>query len=138
MHIRDLTSQDEDACALIFARGWAHAFPQHERDIDVETLIRETDGEMVLIAEQDGVILAFAAIYMPDDFLHHLYVDPAVHKMGVGRALIEAARERTGGRLRLRCQDSNTNARAFYAHLGFSEYERGADEYGGWIGLRIA
>jgi ribosomal protein S18 acetylase RimI-like enzyme len=137
MHIRDLTEADEDACALIFARAWAHAFPQHPRDIDRETFLHETDGEVVIVAEQDGVALGFAAVYRPDDFLHHLYVDPTVHRLGVGRALIEAARERTGGGLRLRCQATNVNALGFYAHLGFREYERGRDEYGEWIGLRI-
>jgi ribosomal protein S18 acetylase RimI-like enzyme len=137
MHIRDLTEQDEEACALIFARAWAHAFPQHKREIDRETFLRETDGELVIVAEQDDVVLGFAAIYRPDDFLHHLYVDPAVHAMGVGRALIEAARERTDGSLRLRCQATNVNALGFYAHLGFREHERGSDQFGAWIGLRI-
>ncbi|MBI1185910.1 MAG: GNAT family N-acetyltransferase [Alphaproteobacteria bacterium] len=137
MHIRDLTHDDEEACALIFARAWAHAFPQHARVIDSETFVRETDGEFVIVAEQDDVVLGFAAVYRPDDFLHHLYVDPAVHAMGVGRALIDAARDRTDGRLRLRCQATNAGALGFYRHLGFREHERGADEYGDWVGLRI-
>lgn len=136
VRVRDMTDADESACADIFARAWAHAFPHHVRAIDEDVFLRETDGELVLVAEQDGRVTGFAAIFEPESFLHHLYVDPALHKRGTGRALLDAARARCAARLSLKVQSTNESARAFYAHLGYGEYARGADEYGVWILLK--
>ncbi|MGE0828428.1 MAG: GNAT family N-acetyltransferase [Hyphomonadaceae bacterium] len=141
---RPFATQDVAACAQIFAAAWARAFPAHPRVIDEGVFLRETEGEIIVVAEWNGAIAGFAALWPPEAFVHHLYVAPALHNRGIGRALIAALDARAaltayGARLSLKCQLSNLNARAFYARLGFVEGEaegdRGMDEIGAWVRL---
>lgn len=98
------------------------------RDLD-----RETEGETLLLAELDGRIAGFAAVWEPDAFLHHLYVDPAMQRRGVGRALIDGMRRLCGRPLELKCQANNRAALAFYKKLGFTPGESGISDIGPWI-----
>jgi GNAT superfamily N-acetyltransferase len=123
------------ACTAIFARAWAQTFPAYPRDIDVDAFERETRDEIILIAEDHGAVLGFAAFYAPDNFLHHLFVDPAFQGRGVGAALIGAIKPIAMAPISLKCSVGNTNARAFYARLGFTQGETGEDTYGQWIRL---
>jgi ribosomal protein S18 acetylase RimI-like enzyme len=88
------------------------------------------DGD-VLVAEVDGALAGYVRLVHPTPFpssAHVLYVnglavDPAVQRRGVGRALVEAAkdraRERGMRRLTLRVLAPNEAARALYAACGF-------------------
>ncbi|HVY02039.1 MAG TPA: GNAT family N-acetyltransferase [Caulobacterales bacterium] len=136
LEVRNYRPRDRRRCVEIFAAGWAHAFPHIPRAIDTAAFLAETRDERILVAVDHGALLGFAGIYPPDDFLHHLYVDPPYHGRGVGRALIEGAHDIVAGRLNLKCSISNSNARAFYARLGFSEADYGEDQYGKWVRLR--
>ena len=51
-------------------------------------------------------------------WIDHLYVNPAVHRSGIGSALVRFAQEQQA-ELRLYTFQSNTNARAFYEKHGF-------------------
>jgi GNAT superfamily N-acetyltransferase len=132
-NIRPYAGADRAACALIFARAWASAFPHIPRAIDPEAFDAETRDEIILVAERDGRICGFASLYAPENFLHHLYIEPVFHRSGVGAALVMAARAITTGPLSLKCSVGNLNARAFYARLGFTEGERGEDHLGPWV-----
>ena len=133
--VRNYRPRDRRRCAEIFAAGWAHAFPHIPRAIDKNAFLKETQGERLLVAEDHGAVLGFAGLYLPDDFLHHLYVDPHFHGRGVGHALVDGALDIVAGRLNLKCSLSNTNARAFYARLKFNEGDYGEDQYGDWVRL---
>ncbi len=122
-------------CIAIFQRAWAHAFPHLPREIDRAVFDRETQDEMVLVAEDNRAILGWAGFYRADNFLHHLYVDPPFHGRGAGRALVQAVRAAAMTPVSLKCSLSNTDARAFYARLGFAEADRGEDRYGPWVRL---
>ena len=51
-------------------------------------------------------------------WVDHLYVDPAVHRAGIGSALVRLAQEKQS-ELRLYTFQSNITARAFYEKHGF-------------------
>ena len=51
-------------------------------------------------------------------WIDHLYVDPAMHRQGIGTALVKFA-QTLHPELRLYTFQSNANARAFYEKLGF-------------------
>ena len=51
-------------------------------------------------------------------WIDHLYVDPAVHRAGIGSSLVRLAQEQQS-ELRLYTFQSNVNARAFYEKHGF-------------------
>jgi ribosomal protein S18 acetylase RimI-like enzyme len=131
--VRRASVRDYVTCAAIFARGWAHAFPQLPREITRATFDAETEDEMILVAEDNRALLGWAGFYREDNFLHHLYVDPPFHGRGAGRALVDAVRAAAMAPISLKCSLSNAPARAFYARLGFTEGERGEDQYGAWV-----
>lgn len=51
-------------------------------------------------------------------WIDHLYVDPAIHRAGIGSSLVRLAQEKQS-ELRLYTFQSNVNARAFYEKHGF-------------------
>ncbi|MEZ6188438.1 MAG: GNAT family N-acetyltransferase [Planctomycetota bacterium] len=81
----------------------------------------DTAGERVLVAEDDGGLLGFVALWVPEDFVHHLYVDPRARGRGVGAALLQEALRDVQGRAWLKVDATNTAARAFYRRLGWEE-----------------
>jgi GNAT superfamily N-acetyltransferase len=73
------------------------------------------DGE-VWVAELDGAVAGFVA--WTADEITWMYVDPAVQRRGVGRALVGHVLSRATGPVRLEVLDGNP-ARAFYERVGF-------------------
>lgn len=74
----------------------------------------------VWIAQADAIdgFIAFRA-----GWVHHLYVDPARHRQGLGTALLALAMK-TNAPLRLWVFQRNTGAISFYRACGFREIER--------------
>ncbi|WP_417268210.1 GNAT family N-acetyltransferase [Celeribacter baekdonensis] len=63
---------------------------------------------------------------LPDDrgaFVGGVFVNPTVQGQGIGRALLDHALALKSG-LRLEVYEANTQARGFYASLGFRETGR--------------
>lgn len=134
--IRRAEMEDAPALARILHEGWRRAFIRPNRKVDVPVFLAETEGETVIVAERGKRILGFAAIYEPESFLHHLYVDPRFHRMGVGSTLLNAARALAREPLTLKTQAQNARARAFYAAHDFFATEEGDDGHGPWIRLQ--
>jgi ribosomal protein S18 acetylase RimI-like enzyme len=94
---------------------------------------RESSGESVLVAWADGTIVGFVSVWVPDNFVHHLYVEQSYHRRGVGSGLVKAVLDRFGSPIRLKCETSNEKAIQFYRKMGFLEMERGLAESGPFI-----
>lgn len=80
---------------------------------------KETKGEQLLVAENEGRLCGFAAFYVPAAFVHLLIVAPDAQGQGIGRALLRQLQRGRRKPLRLKCVKSNHAALDFYAHLGF-------------------
>jgi GNAT superfamily N-acetyltransferase len=94
----------------------------------------DTQGEYLLVADHAlSGIVGFVGIWMPENFIHHLYVLPQYHRVGIGRALLEASLKNISRPAKLKCQSANKNACQFYRHLGWREGVQGFDEIGRWI-----
>jgi putative acetyltransferase len=70
----------------------------------------------IWLAEDEGRLIGFAVL--KQDWLDHLYVDPAWHGRGVGKALLTTVRE-DAEELNLWTFQANVQARRFYEHHGF-------------------
>ena len=70
----------------------------------------------IWLAEDEDRLIGFAA--WKEDWLDHLYVDPAWHGRGIGSALLTAVREGVD-ELNLWTFQANTQARRFYERHGF-------------------
>lgn len=97
----------------------------------------DTKGEWVAVALLGGAVSGFLSLWVPERFVHHLYVAPEAQGHGLGRALLDYTCTIHGpGVLRLKCLVQNLPALAFYARLGFVEDgTRGTSERGPWVGL---
>ena len=74
--------------------------------------------QQVLVAEDEaGAILGYLA--REGDWLMHLYVSPGSQGQGIGTALLEAAKARSPGGLRLWVFQPNAGAIRFYERHGF-------------------
>ncbi len=70
------------------------------------------------VVEKDGLVVAFMGI--KKDFIDHLYVDPDHQRQGIGRMLLEQARDLSHDHLWLYTHAANSMARAFYEKNGFA------------------
>ena len=142
--MRDLTirpkeNDDEARCAEIMTQAMRLAFPWVQiAEMDVFAFREVTADEHVLVAEDGGRVLGLAGIYQPGAFLHHLYVDPASHGRGIGRALLAEAVRPAGPCLSLKCQVRNDGARRFYRACGWVEEQPSGErnELGEWLWIR--
>jgi GNAT superfamily N-acetyltransferase len=110
------------AATFAAARGAAMPWlpgPRSEADdrrYIAEYVIGECD---VLVVRREGRPAAFLAL--KDDMVGHLYVRPDAQRIGIGSALLEAAKTRRPTGLRLWVFQRNHGACAFYAGHGFAE-----------------
>jgi ribosomal protein S18 acetylase RimI-like enzyme len=74
----------------------------------------------VWVAVAEGRVAGFIAGSVGDEGgeITWIYVDPALHRRGIGRALVEHFVARSGGPIELEVLDGNA-ARGFYEALGF-------------------
>lgn len=77
----------------------------------------------VWVAELDGAVAGFAAI--APGWLDQLYVDPDCQGIGIGRRLLDLAKERQPDELRLHVFARNARARRFYEVAGFVQIGEG-------------
>lgn len=101
---------------------WKDAASFHHDDFD-----KETEGERILIALCDNRLAGFISIWLPDNFIHHLFVDSAYQNLGIGSNLLQKAIEKTGLPIRLKCLELNIKAVAFYASKGFIPKSKGGE-----------
>jgi len=92
-------------------------------------VLRDQD---VLVAETNGEISGFIAMH--EDMVEHLYVRPDLLRRGIGRALLQRAKERLPSGFRLWVFQQNVPARRFYERHGLParrgdrwQSERGTD-----------
>ncbi len=78
-------------------------------------------NEEVWVDEIHETLVGFVALGSRSgvDFLQHLYVAPQYQRRGVGTGLVERAKERRPGGLRLWVFQGNVGARRFYDRHGF-------------------
>ena len=136
--IRAFAPADASSCTAVLALAGREAFGPVA---DGAAFTAATQGEDILVAESDGIVIGFAAVYTgdaPDYFLHHLYVHPAHSGAGIGAQLLAVVVARFGPHLSLKTQLANTGARRLYARAGWIEdaADSGVDLLGAWLRVR--
>jgi GNAT superfamily N-acetyltransferase len=129
VRVRPATAQDADAIALIHVAARADALPGL-REVhpvhDVRRWVRDRllPGATVEVAEEDGLVVGYAAVRGTGGELEHLYVDPPAQGRGHGGALLDRVLTRAQGPVELWTFQRNARALAFYARHGFAEVRR--------------
>ncbi len=73
------------------------------------------------------------AVWSPDAFIHHLYVDAAYRGRGIGKALLDLAGQTYPSPLSLKCLVKNEAALQFYRVLRWQVVEEGHDALGNYF-----
>ncbi|MBY0270644.1 MAG: GNAT family N-acetyltransferase [Burkholderiales bacterium] len=122
MHIliREFEEPDRDTLRHLYLESRKAAFtwnttrPCKPADFD-----SHTEGEHILVAVANAEIIGFASIWVPDSFLHNLFVHPSFMRKGVGRALLAACNKYFSRTPSLKCLKANVNAVQFYQSQGW-------------------
>ncbi|MBP2167522.1 GNAT superfamily N-acetyltransferase [Erwinia toletana] len=134
MHIRPFTEADRPFLRTLFlASRKASWHWLDSSDWRLEDFDRVTLGEAILVAEEDGHRLGFAAVLNNDNFLHSLFVDPDAQRRGVGSALLQAVEQSFSSTGALKCLAANQAARQFYLQHGWLEVATGEGEQGEYV-----
>jgi putative acetyltransferase len=83
------------------------------------------DGAEIIVADAGNELAGFVSIRRADGHLDQLCVAPARQGCGLARLLLDAARARAPGVIRLEVNADNGRARRFYAREGFVETGQG-------------
>ncbi|TKI06707.1 GNAT family N-acetyltransferase [Martelella alba] len=89
-----------------------------------------TYHEKILVAVEQRHLVGFASLWLPDNFLHNLFVDPHWQQQGIASALLAACYPLCGERMALKCLTRNRRALAFYQRRGWEIISSGTAENG--------
>lgn len=78
----------------------------------------DTKEERIRVAVKDSRVIGFSSLWLPERFIHHLYISPDYLGQGVGSMLMQELKVEHA-KLRLKCMVNNTSAIEFYRHHQF-------------------
>ena len=136
--IREYRPTDTEAVLDVWARASAVAHPflspeflEAERRNIPEVYLPNAE---TWVWEEDGRVVGFLSLLGNE--VGAVFVDPDLHRFGIGRALMDRARA-SRGELEVEVFERNLSGRAFYAKLGFEEMHRTVHEPSGFEVLRL-
>lgn len=119
--IRDASAGESATAIAIWRRAVAatHDFLAPDDLTEIEAMVRGFLPEVPLTfaVDRDGTVAGF--MVLSEGHLDALFIDPAAHGRGAGRALVAHALARFP-RLVTDVNEQNAGAAAFYARLGFT------------------
>ena len=131
--IRECIETDYPALRVIYLLSrketfnWVDPLSFYPDDFD-----KHTEGEKILVAESQNKIAGFVSVWMPDNFIHHLYLHPEYTNRGIGKMLLAAAIEIANKPLTLKCLINNRYALKFYKKQGWRHLSDGISEDGAY------
>jgi putative acetyltransferase len=133
-HVRESRRSDLAALLAVWRRAVAatHDFVTAADRAAIDRAVAEDylpGAKLLVVVDTDGAPVAFLG--GSDREVESLFVDPSVHRRGVGRMLIASFAQSGDGELRVEVNEQNDGARAFYEKLGFRVVGRsGLDRQG--------
>lgn len=134
MKIIEIRKEDFEPLKKLFLKERKNTFFWLDTsEYKLDDFEKHTQGELILTALLDDIPVGFISIWMPNNFIHHLYVDQNYQGRKIGTELLKAAITRTNFPLILKCLENNTKAVEFYKRKGFIEKEKGQSGNGIYI-----
>lgn len=120
--IRVASEVDYPALRRIYLETRRTSFDWENKEaMTLEDFDKDTEEECIILAEADSHIMGFVSLYLPENFIHHLFVHPDFSGKGVGGQLVKASIEKMGKPLRLKCVSENHKAIKFYENSGWKK-----------------
>ncbi|WP_406844107.1 GNAT family N-acetyltransferase [Flavobacterium soyae] len=134
MKIVEIRKSDFEALKILFLKERQRTFSWLDTsEFKLDDFEKHTRGEYILTALINDIPVGFISIWMPNNFIHHLYVDKEYQGQKIGTGLLKAAIQKTKFPLTLKCLENNIKAVEFYNRKGFIEKEKGRSENGTYI-----
>ncbi|SEN95429.1 Ribosomal protein S18 acetylase RimI [Flavobacterium sp. CF108] len=134
MKITEITKSDFEPLKILYLKERQRTFSWLDTsEFKLDDFEKHTQGEYILVAHINEIPVGFISIWMPNNFIHHLYVDQEYQGQKVGTELLKAAIQKTKFPLTLKCLENNIKAVEFYNKTGFIEKEKGRSENGTYI-----
>ncbi|WP_028552349.1 GNAT family N-acetyltransferase [Paenibacillus sp. UNC451MF] len=122
MNIRTATEVDYPELRKLYLESRRNSFEwENANEMTLEDFDKHTLDELILVAEDDDHMMGFMSLYLPDNFIHNLFVHPDSSGKGVGSQLLQAATENMNKPLRLKCVSKNHKALKFYERNGWKK-----------------
>ncbi|WP_285309583.1 GNAT family N-acetyltransferase [Stenotrophomonas maltophilia] len=139
--IRAFNEDDREALRQIYTASRGTVSQSHvTREPPGYEFDQDTLGECVYVALLDGVLAGFISIWLPDSFVHHLYVAPHLQRRGIGAALLHHGlrhcKASVAATPSLKCLQSNAAALAFYQRQGWDRAGQGCSTDGDYWLMR--
>ncbi|MBT1701193.1 GNAT family N-acetyltransferase [Fulvivirgaceae bacterium PWU4] len=93
----------------------------------------DTKDELILVAKIGNKIVGFISAWIPDNFIHHLYVDNQYQHNGIGTKLLKEMVCRLQYPITLKCLKSNVSAIKFYERNQWHAKSEAVSEDGPYI-----
>jgi len=135
MNIRVATEQDYPALREVFLETRRQSFHWANREeMALEDFDKQTVDEYIIVAEENNELLGFASLYLPENFIHHLFIHPDFFDRGAGGLLLQASLQKMGRPMRLKCVSANQRALTFYERKGWKKIvQEGPSEEKYWV-----
>jgi len=122
--IREYRNEDFDAVTILWRISREKSIPEfqlekghfffEDRDYFQKQIVK---NNQIWVVESQNYPVGFMA--MNNDFVDQLYIDPNHQRRGIGRSLLNLARERSPDHVWLYTLQVNASAREFYEKNGF-------------------
>jgi ribosomal protein S18 acetylase RimI-like enzyme len=129
LKIRPFKDSDKNALSKIYLETRQQTFPWMQT-FQQDDFTKDTEGELILVAEKDSTPVGFISIWMQDNFIHNLFIDSKYQNLGIGKKLLTYGLSQTGRPSRLKCVIQNKNAVRFYQSNGWKIESQGDDVMG--------
>lgn len=134
MQIIEIRKNDLESLRNLFLKERQRTFSWLDTSkYQLEDFDKLTQGELVLAAFIDNVLVGFISIWIPNNFIHHLYIDQKFQGQNIGTALLQEAIKKTSFPITLKCLENNVKAVNFYNRKGFIQKNTGNSEHGIYI-----
>lgn len=122
LEIREITQQDKSRLRQLYLESRRTTFYWDDPELmHLEDFDRDTEAELVFVAELQQTIIGFISLYLPDNFIHCLFVDSRYKGQGAGHQLLKEAMRHMQRPMKLKCLSRNTSALAFYEKEGWEK-----------------
>jgi ribosomal protein S18 acetylase RimI-like enzyme len=145
INIRPQVAEDISYLKDIFLEAQKTMSPADPDSIASKDFERDTKDEFIIVAVEEIIVnnvpvtqvIGFISLWLPENFIHHLYIRSDYHRRGIGAMLLRSALEKMDGAAHLKCLVANPNAIAFYKSQHFKETDTGLSADGPYIQFKF-
>jgi GNAT superfamily N-acetyltransferase len=94
---------------------------------------KDTAGEHILVAKIEDEVVGFVSGWLPDNFIHHLFIENSYQNKGIGRLLLTSMIAELNSPVTLKCIKRNSSAVRFYVRNGWLAKSEGVADEGEYI-----